>query len=296
MGNIDLILRWSIGDYDTMNRTIMSEEKLRRFVKMAKLSVYSFQRFFDADFYIGFNGENEERFHLFWNEDECQLKKPIIFLNQREFPNPYPTFFPLGGVWWKWVPFRLDVNKTEISIDTDIICVNEPVSWKKWITGKKPLLISHEAIPQVNISTCGDVWDHMTIRGRRAFNCGIIGQKKNIDYSERFFQLTELVDYSTWNGNFVTEQGLFNILYRSLEEEGIEHFVLPYEENFQARHLIRYLEEGKNIETVHFTTKSKLIFYDLYSTIKKWSEGKEKNINVLSKLTEWCSVNKDLLS
>ena len=295
MSKSNLILRWSLGDYDTTTRTLMDKEKLRRFIQMAKLSIRSFQRFFDAEYYMGFNGENEKRFQSLWDEDECELSKEVIFFNQRDFPNPYPTFFPLGGVWWKWVPFRLDNTKSEVSIDTDIICIDNPISWNKWLNGKEELLISHEAIQEVNISTCGDVWDHMVIKGKRAFNCGIIGQKENVDYSDRFFQLTELVDYSTWNGNFVTEQGLFNILYRSLENEGIEHYVLPYKKNFQARHLMEYLEKGGKIETIHFTTKSKLIFYDLYFIMKRWSEGDDNRIHVLSKLTEWYLTNKQRL-
>jgi hypothetical protein len=291
----NLLLRWSIGNSDTTTRSEMSDEKFKKFIRMAKLSVYSFQKFFDADFVIGYNGTNFDRFFDFWHTIEPSLKKEVHFINQRDFPNPYETFFPIGGIWWKWIPFRYDVSKTEISIDTDIICMSEPKSWYEWIDNDTPLLIPKEAIPEICESTCGDVWNHIVLKDKVALNCGIIGQKSGVDVSSRFFDLTKLVDCGTYHGNFVTEQGLFNILYYSLESEGIKHFVLPYKKNLQAKHLYSYMGSGEKIETVHFTARTKLIFYDLYNIFKNRIDGTSTNIDVLSALTEWYVLNKKLL-
>ena len=290
-----LLLRWSIGDYDSITKTNMSDEKYYYFVRMAKFSVYSFQKFFDANFLIGFNGEDIDRFDRMWNDVKIKLIRPVSFFYQRKVKNPYPTFFPLGGVWWKWVPFRYDVAATEISIDTDIICISEPKSWYDWIENDVPLLIPQEAISEVCEATCGDVWKHMTIKGKRALNCGIIGQKKGVDVSEQFFKLTELVDYGTFNGNFITEQGLFNILYRSLENEGIEHYELPYEQNLQAKHMYTSFAQGKEVETIHFTAKSKLIFNELYAIMRDRVDQNKSNVDFLSALVEWYSLNSDRL-
>lgn len=285
----NLVLRWSIGDFDTTTRSDMRPEKLSRFIKMAKLSIYSFQQFFDAEFILAFNGSNWPRFQEMWDKINPQLKE-LTFINQHVFKNPYSSFFPLSGVWWKWIPFRYDENRTEISIDTDIICINSPNSWYKWLNNDCQTLVPKEAIPEICESTCGDVWQHPIIHNKRALNCGIIGQKNGTDLTERFFKLTELVDYGSYNGNFVTEQGLFNILFYSLENEGVENYYLPYEQNLQARHLQSALAEGVEVETIHFTAKSKNIFYDLYDVIRDKVDQKISSMEFLFKLTEWYLV------
>jgi len=292
---MNLLLRWSLGDYNTSDRTLMTDKKFRDFIRMAKLSVYSFQKFFDADFIFGFNGSDWSRFMRLWEEVGPFLNKPVSFFDQKMFENPYPNFFPLAGVWWKWVPFRYDVSKTEIFIDTDIICVSEPLSWFRWLEGDIPLIVPQEAIVGICEATCGDVWKHMVLKDRKSLNCGVIGQKKGVDFSQRFFELTNLVDLGTYNGNFVTEQGLFNILYYSLEDEGIEHFVLPYKQNAQAKHLHDLLAAGERQETVHFTARTKLIFYDLYSKFQSWIDAEISDIEILSVLTEWYATHKELV-
>lgn len=283
----DLILRFSAGDYDTMTRSIMENNKYKKFIRMAKLSIYSFQKYFDAEFILGFNGENWKRFTDFWEEIEPTLQKPLMIINQHLFENPYPSFFPLGGVWWKWVPFRYDIHRTEISVDTDIIAVSEPTSWYEWLENDSPYLVPEEAIKEIGESTCGDVWRHPVLQNKVALNCGIIGQKSGYDLSNHFFELTNLVDYGTFHGNFVTEQGLFNILFRSLENEGVNVYIFDYEKNPQARHLHDLLNRGKKIETLHWTAKTKLIFNDLFGKIYEWVDGKRKDIDILSDITEW---------
>jgi len=292
----DLLLRWCVGDSDTTSRSEMEDEKFIKFLQMTKLSIYSFQKFFDADFLVCYNGSNWKRFNQLWTEINPSLSKNVSFFNQRICTNPYSTFFPLKGVWWKWIPFRYDSSKTEISIDTDVICLSEPKSWKKWIDNDTSLLIPFEAIPQICEATCGDVWTHPSLEGKRALNCGIIGQKKDIDVSKQFFKLTELIDYGSYNGNFVTEQGLFNILYHSLVHEDISHYVLPYEQNMQAKHLLYYLSNGENVETVHFTARSKLMFYDLYDMFKQKIDEEIRDVDVLTSLTEWDMLTQSITS
>ena len=292
----DLVLRWCVGDYDTTTRSPMSFIKLLKFLRMAKLSVYSFQHFFDADFVICWNGDNDEKFRALWDAAIPELPKPVKFVYQREVPNPYPFFVPLGGVWWKWIPFRYDPSKTEISIDTDILCLRYPESWYDWLNNDVPTLVPYEAISEICESTCGTVWEHAVLKDKRALNCGIIGQKAGTDLTKRFFQLTELVDYGSYHGNFVTEQGLFNILFYSLQDEGVLHHALPYDLNLQAKHLMDMLSKGVPVETVHFTARTKLIFYDLYETFKQRIDGKVFDLWMLSELIQWYASHKDLLN
>lgn len=270
------MLRWSFGDWDTVARSPVSDERLARMVKLAKVSVLSFQRWFDAEFVVGYNGTNLDRFLKAWNSSTPKTDE-VTFLNQREYPVLYNFHIP-DGVWWKWVPWKYDVNRTEISIDTDIICLNKPQSWHKWLESESQILTCYESIKEICEQTCGDLCSYEILRGRTAINCGIIGQKGEVSVENRFLEITSLVDVSTYNGNFITEQGVFNILIAQLETEGYDVYYLPYHLNQQARDGF-YKSVREDIETIHLTADSKILFHRLSD---KFTEAISGNCSINS--------------
>lgn len=261
----DLLLRWSIGIQDTTVLDLAEQSKFRDAVWLAKLSIVSFQKWFpDSKFMLFYNGEQIDEFVDLFESIELPLICPIEYVDQvrlvkeGSLPNPY-NFVP-QGVWWKWIPFRYDIAYNEISIDTDIVCINEPLNWYKWIDSDSPIVSSPERFSKVLVNTCGDFFNHPVLKNKKPLNCGIVGQRKGHDYSERFFQITDEIDYGyTRNSLFITEQGAINVWAYSLDGEGVETFVLNYEQCSWIRDFIYYLDKGVKVETVHATTWHKRI-------------------------------------
>jgi len=168
------------------------------------------------------------------------------------------------GVWWKWLPFRLDLSKNEIAVDTDIICLSRPDNWYDWAESGKPVIIAPERFKTVKVNTCGDLWDHPLVKDKQPFNCGVVGQLAEHDYAERFFETTKMVRIGeTHDSMFITEQGVVNVWVRSLEVEGIQHYCLDFQRNAWIRDFLFFMINGVRVETVHATTWHKDIVRDL---------------------------------
>ena len=132
-----ILLRWAVGSQNTVNLSNYKDyAEYCDYLWLAKLSVVSFQKHFpDATYVVFYNGNEFEKFCSVFEEISPTQLYPIEYVNQNllleSITNPY-HFYP-RGVWYKWIPFRFDTNYYEISIDTDIICINNPKSWKQWI-------------------------------------------------------------------------------------------------------------------------------------------------------------------
>ena len=266
-----LLLRWSIGDQDTVFlRDFATSQKFQQLIWLTKLSIRSFQNWFDADFVVLYNGNQFEQFLDIFNKSSPSLLCDCLIIDQNDptvlsekFRNPY-HFHPTG-VWYKWIPFRFDSSKTEISIDTDVICISDPITWKSWIKeGKNPILIAPERFRDIRVNTCGDLFQHEILRNKPPCNCGIVGHQKGFDFSDRFFEVTTLVDPgSSHNSLFITEQGAINVWLYSLECEGTKHYLLDFEKNSWLRDCLYYISRGVQVETVHATTWHKKIAWEL---------------------------------
>ena len=261
-----LILRWCLGIQDTTRLTDFKDEnKLRNLIWLTKLSVASFQRWFpDAEFILFYNGDDLNALLQVWDDISFELPLDLDIINQTElfgkgkFKNPY-HYVP-QGVWWKWVPFRYDEDCHEISIDTDIICINKPKDWCKWLSGDEEIIIAPERFSEILVNTCGDFHTHPVLRGKSPLNCGIVGHRAGSDFSERFFDVTREIRYGyTHDSLFITEQGAINVWVYSLKMQGIEPYVLDFERCAWVRDFIYYLEKGVAVETVHATTWHKQI-------------------------------------
>ena len=278
-----LLLRWSIGDQDTVIlNDFETVQKFQQLVWLAKLSIRSFQNWFDADFILLYNGNQFERFLDIFNKSSPNLLYDCLIIDQNsptvspeKFNNPY-HFYPTG-VWYKWIPFRFDSSKTEISIDTDVICISDPTTWKSWIEkGKEPILIAPERFRDIRVNTCGDLSQNEVLRGKPPCNCGIVGQRKGFDFSDRFFEVTTLVKPGlSHNSLFITEQGTINVWVYSLESEGIKHCLLDFEKNAWLRDCLYYITKGIQVETVHATTWHKKIVWGLRDVFEKCIEDRD---------------------
>jgi len=265
----DLILRWCLGIQDTTRLGDFKEEsKLNNIIWLTKLSMASFQRWFpDATFMLFYNGDDVSALWKVWNQIPFELplgNGSIDIYNQTElfgegkFENPY-HFVP-QGVWWKWVPFRYDIECHEVSIDTDIICINDPKDWKKWLAGDEEIIAAPERFKEILVNTCGDFHKHPVLRGKSPLNCGIVGHRAGFDFSERFFDVTKEIRYGyTHDSLFITEQGAINVWAYSLQMEGVKPYVLDFEKCAWIRDFVYYLEKGVPVETVHATTWHKEI-------------------------------------
>lgn len=261
----NLILRWSFGSQDTRKLEPAVLEQFMDMLWLAKLSIISFQRWFpSARFIMFYNGMEFDRFVEMFEGINPPFLARVEYVDQNaqlmngECLNPY-HYFPMG-VWWKWVPFRYDIECHEISIDTDIICLNEPKTWYEWFDHDEPLMIAPERFAKVVVNTCGDFYKHPILKDKKPLNCGIVGHKAGHDYSDRFFEVTKEIDFGhTRNSMFITEQGAINVWLYSLELEGIDHYCLDFEKNTWVRDFIYFLEKGVDIETVHATTWHKAL-------------------------------------
>ena len=271
----DLILRWSVGLQDTTKLSdFKNQDKFNNLIWLTKLSIVSFQKWFpNAHCILMYNGQDFDSFKQAFDSVDLPIKQ-LEIINQtklfgfEKYINPY-HFIP-QGVWWKWVPFRFDKSCNEISIDTDIICINEPKDWYKWLEGKEEIVVAPERFDEIIVNTCGDFHKHPVLNGKMPINCGIVGQRQGCDFSERFFDITKEIRYGyTHDSLFITEQGAINIWVYSLEMENISHYVLNFEKCAWIRDFLYYLEKGVIVETVHATTWHKQIAQLLKPVLEK---------------------------
>lgn len=296
------LFRWSLGLQDTVQLSDFESDRYVDLVWLAKLSILSFQRHFpNAQFILLYNGPDFSAFDaLFWRIPP-NLIAPLMVIDQRnpqieidKFKNPY-HFYP-RGVWWKWVPFRFDISKHEIAVDTDIICLSRPETWYDWLNGGEEIIIAPERYETVVVNTCGDFWKHPILQGKKPFNCGVVGQRAGVDFAERFYEITREVDLgATHNSMFITEQGSINLWVRSLELEGIRHYVLDFMKNAWVRDFLYFAEKGVDIETLHAVTWHKKIVRELKRVFeRKVMDGSYSQSDFVSDLLRQSSVFGDL--
>lgn len=271
----NLILRWCIGTQDT-TKLADFEQSSQEFniFWLAKLSILSFKKWFpEARCVLLYNGDDFDGFLQKFNSIELPLNDVEILhqqklLNSGEINNPY-KFLP-QGVWWKWVPFRLDISCDEISIDTDIICINDPQDWKKWLHGEHEIIVAPERFKEIVVNTCGDFWNHPVLKNKSPINCGIVGQRSGYNFSERFYDIVNSIRYGyTHDSLFITEQGAINVWAYSLQDEGVNPYILNFEKCAWIRDFVYYLQKGVQVETVHATTWHKNIAKKLKPIFEK---------------------------
>lgn len=276
----DLILRWSCGFQNTQTLSSYEiESKYRDYIWLTKLSVRSFQNWFPgARFVLLYNGYEIERFKEIWASTQIDLLYETEIIDQCHnlktgiYQNPY-HYYPIG-VWWKWIPFRLDITKHEIAVDTDIICINEPQTWYKWIDGQTSILVAPERFDKIKVNTCGDLYAHPILRDKTPANCGVVGQRANENYADRFFEITKLVRFGhTHDSLFITEQGAINLWIYSLENEGITHTILDFKSNVWVRDFVYWMVNKYAIETIHAVAWHK----EVVKKLKKEFEDKVLN-------------------
>lgn len=249
------IFRWSIGQQNTVTLSDFdNDESFLDLLCLAKLSIISFQRHFPgAKFIVLYNGRQFDEFVIRFNLLSPRFVAGVEYIDQSKIDNPY-RFAPVG-VWWKWVPFRLDINKHEIAVDTDIVCINRPQTWYDWFDRNEQLLVAPERFQNILINTCGDLYKHPVLKNKQSVNCGVVGQKAGHNYGDRFFEIANTVNVGqTHNSLFITEQGAINVWIYSLELDGIKHHVLDFSKNAWMRDFIYFLKRGIAVETIHAVT------------------------------------------
>lgn len=271
----NLLLRWSIGSQDTtVLRDYVARKRYLDFLWLAKLSISSFQYHLpQARFVLFYNGGDFEGFKETFASIDPPLRGALEYVDQPAAllsgqPNPY-AFYPFG-VWWKWVPFRHAPDCHEISIDTDIICWNKPQEFLDWADGEKPLIVAAERFPTISTSTCGDYANHPILKGKRPLNCGIVGMQAGHDYSDRFYDIANEIQYGqTHDSMFITEQGAINVWAYSLELEGIETHVLDFARHCWVRDFLFFIDKGYRVETVHATSWHKQVLVQLHDLVSR---------------------------
>lgn len=296
MDDKNLILRWATGSQDTTKLEDYELKELSDMLWLAKLSIISFQRWFPhARFLMFYNGTEFDHFVEVFENIQPPFLGSVEYIDQTtklfegEFTNLY-HYYPIG-VWWKWVPFRYDVSMHEISIDTDIICINEPKSWYEWFSRDEPLMIVPERFSRILVNTCGDFHKHPILKDKRPLNCGIVGHRAGHDYSERFFEVTQEIDLGhTHDSMFITEQGAINVWIYSLALQGVKHYCLDFEKNAWVRDFLYFIEKGVRVETMHATTWHKNIAIGLRKILEqKVLSDNYSTIDFLSDIVEQSS-------
>ncbi len=278
MNTTNCLFKWTLGIQDTVSLTDFDENQFVDMVWLSKLSILSFQKWFpEAEFILLFNGYDFKSFYDLFFKTDPQLIRPLLVIDQRhphvhpeKFANPY-HFVPVsGGVWMKWIPFRYDISKTEIAVDTDIICIGEPKDWYAWLKSDELILIAPERYENVRVNTCGDFYKHPILQGKKPFNCGVVGQRSGHDFSERFFEITKEVKYgSSHDSLFITEQGAINVWVRSLELDGTKTYALDFKRNAWMRDFLYFLKQGVEVETVHAVSWHKKIASQIKEVLER---------------------------
>lgn len=301
-----LILRWSLGSQNTQTLSIYDESnKYRDYIWLAKLSVYSFQKWFPgARYVLLYNGYDVDEFGKLWNSIEPSLLYEVEIIDQCEslkngtYPNPY-HYFPIG-VWWKWVPFRLDISKHEIAVDTDIICIGRPDSWYEWLEGTTSIVVAPERFEKVKVNTCGDLHVHPILRNQKPANCGVVGQRAGEEYAERFFETSKAVRFGyTHDSMFITEQGVVNLWIYSLLTEGVTHTILDFKRNAWARDFVYWMRNGVKVETVHAVawhkTLVKMLKEAFESRVLRDSSDEEFLMSILHDSSQFNGFHKEAI-
>lgn len=262
----NLLLRWSIGLQDTVALKNASPQAFESILWLSKLSILSFQKWFPgSSCVLLYNGNNFSGFKKMF--DDIGPIVSIEILNQKDtnelrFINPYS--FSASGVWWKWIPFRLDKSKCEIAIDTDIICIDKPSSWYEWIESDSDILLAPERYKNVVKNTCGDLYKHPILKDKSPINCGIVGQRAYFDSGDRFFEIANSIRIGENRDSlFIDEQGAINVWARSLESDGRKITILDFNKNVWVRDFIYFLRNGFKVETLHAVTWHKKIVLEL---------------------------------
>ena len=261
-----LMFRWAIGSRSTMSMRSFSAEGFVRFLCMAKTSILSFQRYFPkAKFFVFYNGANKlDYFHEVFNAASPSLLCPVTIIDAYDYTNPYP-FKPDPGVWWKWRPFRFDLERTEIYVDTDVICLNEPTSLGTELNGNLGIAVIPDRCTYFSEDVCGNLWQDPILQNRIPVNCGFAVFKPDVTIEHEFYNASWNVQYGkSEHSYFLDEQGCFNIgLYKS----NIPFALLSRANNIYAPELRDRLAKGVSVELCHFIADSKDLFYQLESYI-----------------------------
>lgn len=249
-----VIFRWSLGQQNTVSLSSYKSQDFLDYLWLAKLSILSFQKHFPgAEFVVLYNGHSFHEFLPLFDEVDLKLSAPVRFVNQRDIAGLCKSYeFAPTGVWWKWIPFRLDIKKTEIAVDSDIFCINTPHTWYEWIENDRPILLAPERYEKVLPNTCGDFAKHPVIKNQEPVNCGVVGQKMGHNYEDRFFEIASHVKLGhTHDSLFISEQGVINLWMRSLENDGVKNTILQFDKNAWIRDFLYFMGNDVVVETVH---------------------------------------------
>jgi hypothetical protein len=256
----NILFRWAIGDSNTSSMSHFSTDGFVRFLRMAKTSILSFQRWFPkCRFVVFYNGDNLEFFKEAFKRTRPSLLKRVDIVDANEFKMLY-HFKPDTGVWWKWIPFRYDEDRTEIHVDTDIICLSKPQSLIDQLETNLDVVLIADRCAYFSEEVCGNLYANEILTSERIpINCGFVALKKGIIFEDEFVEASKLVDYgASRHSYFLDEQGCFNI---GLYEADIPFALLPRAQNIYATELIDRLRGGVDIELCHFISDTKELFH-----------------------------------
>lgn len=250
----ELLFRWSVGDINTRTNKVFSNESMDRFLKMLRLSILSFRQYFPrAEYAVIYNGSNYEFFR-----EVCVragIECPVLF--SQNFKHSY-AFSP-KSVWLKWVPFRLDLNKTEIYVDSDIICFSRPDALVNHLKARFPIVVMPDPFAYFCEHVCGTYWTHPALMGRIPINCGFLALRPRVTFEDEFFRAS-FFRSKTHHADFLDEQGCFNV---ALYQSGVDFAFLQRDVNIYAPELLDRLNQGIQIHMCHFIGRTKFLFDEI---------------------------------
>jgi hypothetical protein len=285
-----MLFRWAMGDVDTSTLLPLTGDKQKKVVRMAKMSILSFQLHFPLQrFCVFYNGKNFDLFCSVFEKTCPALPCEVELYNARDFETGY-HFEPPSGVWWKWVPFRFDIEDTEISVDTDIICLSRPKNLVDCIQQSEGLVVIDDFAEQMGEWVVGNLWEQFReeLEGKFPVNSGLLVMKPGVSFLRDFLAATTHTspDQKWWeqhgrlhrmvgsgshafaapgeqyqcNTHFIDEQGCINL---GIHRSGEPFVALDREVNVYGLELFEHLERGVEVETVHFLAGTKQLFWEL---------------------------------
>ncbi len=261
-----MLFRWAIGDANTCSMSKFSMDGFARFLRMAKTSILSFQKWFPkAKYVVFYNGKNCGFFKESFKRASPHLPQRVEIIDTRDYTHRY-HFTPETGVWWKWVPFRYDDERTEIHVDTDIVCLSKPQSLIDQLSTDLNIVLMADRTAFFNKEVCGNLWNHPALTPERIpVNCGIVALKAETTFEDEFYAASRGVNYgANQHSYFLDEQGAFNI---GLYDTDIPFALLPRSQNIYATELVERLRSGIKIEICHFIADTKDVFHKIENYI-----------------------------
>jgi len=199
----NVLFRWATGDSDSS-------------VYRTNLAVASLQRFFpEASYCVSYNGADFPKFCRAIQSYDNIIDFNNLILRKQTDKDWAFAFDVIGGAWWKWAPFNLNIKPIEVFIDTDVFFIRKPQTLVDWLNSPSNMIAGRDFMGNWIAQNVGDFKSRL--RGYDGIvNVGIVGLKDNI-WRNLFKKHADQLSLDSERSYHINEQGTSNLALYDLE-------------------------------------------------------------------------------